>query len=61
MKETYTRTEVMQLILQEKKIYHDRIQRTLLDNSEPAKLAKQDAESALNALDYFEMNFDYND
>ena len=58
MKETYTRTEVMQLILQEKKIYHDRIQRILLDNSESAKLVKQDAESALNALDYFAMNYE---
>lgn len=61
MKENYTRTEIMQLILQEKKIYRDGIQRILFDNSEPAQFAKHDAEISLDALDFFAMNFDYND
>ena len=58
---TYTREEVLSAIKAEKKNYHERIQRLILNNSEPAKLAKQDAESALNALDFFAMNFDNND
>lgn len=56
--ETYTREEVLSAIKTEKKIYHEKIQSLLLDNSESAKLVKQDAESALNALDYFAMNYE---
>ena len=56
--ETYTREEVLSAIKTEKKIYHEKILSLLLDNSESAKLAKQDAESALNALDYFAMNYE---
>ena len=55
---TYTREEVLSAINAEKKNYHERIQRLILNDSEPAKLAKQDAESALNALDFFAMNFE---
>lgn len=55
---TYTREEVLSAIKTEKKIYHEKILSLLLDDSESAKLAKQDAESALNALDYFAMNYE---
>ena len=58
MKETYTRNEVLSAIKAEKKNYYERIQRLILDDSKPSKLAKQDAESALNALDFFAMNFE---
>lgn len=63
MKETYTRGEVLFAIKAEKKIYYERIQRLILDYSNPARAAKMDAESALNALDFFAMNFeeDYGD
>lgn len=55
---TYTRGEVLSAIKVEKKNYYERIQRLILNDSEPAKLAKQDAVSALNALDFFAMNFE---